>query len=116
MREACEIRDGVDAIKRVMGEFEERNNEAKEETLRFGTEEAGGIHKFGVGKIGRAEDVKNRKRRAGPLWAKIKRCLKHSRLTRHNQAWVVESCVESALLFDSAVRAWGVKEIKCLQS
>ena len=43
-----ELEEGVTATKEVMERFEERNNEAKEEFLNFGTEECNKIRMLGV--------------------------------------------------------------------
>ena len=61
------------------------------------------------------EDVKNRIRRAGMLWGKVKKQLKHTRLSKKTQARIFEACVESGLLFDSATKRWYVKDTKKLQ-
>ena len=42
-----ELEEGVEVVKRVMNEFEERYNEDKEERLMFGEEESGGIRMLG---------------------------------------------------------------------
>ena len=42
-----ELRTGADEVKRVMGEFEERNNEDKEEEHFFGREESEGTRMLG---------------------------------------------------------------------
>ena len=60
--------------------------------------------------------MKNRMKRAGKCWFKLKKQLVGSKLSKRKQARVVEACVESALLFDCHVRVWQVKEIKRLQS
>ena len=60
-----EIEEGTKTIKRVMGEFEERNNEEKER-LSFVTEEDKSIRMLECW-IGAEEDMKNRKKRAGGL-------------------------------------------------
>ena len=109
-----ELEEGVRAIKDVMEQFEERNNENKEEELIFGTEEGKKIRMLGCW-IGADEDVKNRIRRAGMLWNKVKKQLKHTRLSKRTQARIFEACVESGLLFDCATRTWYVKDTKKLQ-
>ena len=67
-----EIEEGVREMKRVMESFEERNNDEKEERLDFGSEEGKKIRMLGCW-IGAEEDVRNRKKRAGSLWCKLKR-------------------------------------------
>jgi len=98
-----------------MREFEEKSHDGKEETLKFGHESSGNIRMLGSW-IGHRQDLKNRKKRAGGLWAKIKPRLWKSNMSKVQQAKVVEACVESGLLFDVAVRTWYVSEIKSLQS
>ena len=110
-----EIESGTATIKEVMKNFEEKNNEEKEEKLEFGKDGAGDIRMLGVW-IGAKEDIKNRKRRAGGLWAKVKRRLTKSRLPKRIQARVVQCCVESGLLFDANVRTWKNSELQSLQS
>ena len=109
-----EIEEGVREMKRVMESFEERNNDEKEERLDFGSEEGKKIRMLGCW-IGAEEDVRNRKKRAGVLWCKVKRQLKNTRMTKKMQARVYEACVESALLFDCATRMWYAKDFKKLQ-
>ena len=109
-----EIEEGVREIERVMESFEERNNDEKEESLDFGSEEGKKIRILGCW-IGAEEDVRNRKKRAGALWCKVKRQLKNTRMTKKMQARVYEACVESALLFDCATRMWYAKDLKKLQ-
>ena len=109
-----ELDTGVAETKAIMGKFEERNNDDKEEVLEFGTEESNEIRMLGVW-LGEEEDVKQRLKRAGHSWMKIKNQLKGSRLSKKMQAKIVESCVESTLLFDCSVRTWQKREIKKLQ-
>ena len=56
--------------------------------------------------------MKNRMKRAGKCWFKLKKQLVGSK----EASRVVEACVESALLFNCHVRVWYVKELKRLQS
>ena len=109
-----ELEDGVRETKEVMGKFEERNNDDKEEILEFGTEESNKIRMLGVW-LGEEEDIKQRLKRAGAAWIKVKNQLKGSKLSKRMQAKIVESCVESTLLFDCSVRTWRVGEIAKLQ-
>ena len=110
-----ELEEGVEVTKRVMGSFEERNNDDKEEGLVFGSEESGGVRMLGCW-MGWKEDVAQRLSRARGAWGKLKRRLKGSKMSKKMQARVVEACVESCLLFDCQVRVWQVKEMKKLQS
>ena len=70
-----EIEEGMEIVKRIMEEFEEKNNEDKEEILVFGSEEGKKIRMLGSW-IGPEEDIKNRKKRAGMLWFRVKNRLK----------------------------------------
>ena len=111
----AEIEGGLRVVKEVMERFEEKNNDDKEEEIIFGTEESDKIRMLGSW-LGPKEDIKQRKKRAGASWAKVKGQLKGSRLSKRSQALVVQACVESTLLFDCQVRTWQVGEIKKLQS
>ena len=113
--EKDELTVGLQVVKEVMGRFEERNNEDKEEALDFGSDEAGEVRMLGCW-VGWQNDVKNRLSRAGKAWFAVKPRLVGSKLSRRKQAKVVEACVESALLFDCHVRVWHVREIRRLQS
>ena len=59
----AEIEEETRSIKRVMKQFEDKNNEDKEERLDFGSEEGRSIRMLGCW-IGAEEYVKNRKKRA----------------------------------------------------
>ena len=110
-----ELEYGVQATKDVMGWFEERNNDGKEESLMFGTEGSGKIRMLGSW-MGWSEDVKERLKRGGRAWWKTKQRLKGTRISKKLQAKVVEASVESSMLFDCQARTWRVKEIRRLQS
>ena len=73
--ERREIEEGVNEKKAVMSQFKERNNDDKEEDVVFGNVDAGEIRVLGSW-LGPASDLKNRKKRAGALWAKGWRMLK----------------------------------------
>ena len=111
---AKELEQGLRVTKEVMAAFEEKNNDDKEEELIFGTEEGEKIRMLGS-YIGRKEDVKQRVKRAGTAWFKVKKQLKGSRMSKRMQAKVVEACVESTLLFDVQVRTWRLGDIKQMQ-
>ena len=57
-----EMDEGVRLVKEVMGEWEERNNDTKEEVLEFGTDEGRGVRVLGSW-LGAKEDVRERIRR-----------------------------------------------------
>ena len=111
----AELQQGVDETKRVMAEFEERNNEDKEEHLDFGIEGSGKVRMLGSW-MGEAEDTNQRMKRGGAAWMKVKNRLKKSRMSKRMQARVIEACVESTVLFDCQARTWHVTEIQKLQS
>ena len=110
-----ELDAGVEAIKSQMYRFEEKNNDDKEEELVFGTEEGGKVRMLGCW-LSPEVDGKNRVKRAGGLWARVKRQLRKSRLSKKMKARIVEACVESGLLFDCNTRTWWKKDLKHLQS
>ena len=109
-----EIEEGVGATKEVMASFEERNNDGKEEELDFGEESAEGVRMLGCW-MGWKKDIDNRIARAGKAWFRLKMRLVGSTLSKKMQARIVETCVESALLFDCHTRVWYVSELKRLQ-
>ena len=106
--------EGARVVKERMGRWEEWNNDNKEERLKFGMEEGEEIKILGSW-MGAEADARNRIRRAGSLWAKVRGWLKGSRFSKKWQARIVEGCVESSLLSDCQVRVWQRSEIKRLQ-
>jgi hypothetical protein len=113
--ERREINQGTNIIKQVMGNFEEKCHDGKEERLEFGTNEGRQIRMLGCW-IGREDDLRNRIARGSKCWYIVKKRLCNSKLPKTFQARVLEACVESAILFDCATRPWHAKEIKRLQS
>ena len=109
-----EIEQGVAETKKIINCFEERNNDEKEETLDFGTEDSKKIRMLGSW-MGWEEDLSQRVKRAGAAWAKVRNRLKGSKLSKKTQARIVEACVESTLLFDCQARTWRKGELKRLQ-
>ena len=110
-----ELWEGMGAVKEVMGKWEERNNEDKEERLEFGTAEGREIRVLGNW-VGSEHDIRNRIRRAGGVWGRIKDGLKGSRLSKKWKVRIVEATVVSSLLYDCQARVWWAWEIKKLQS
>ena len=110
-----ELEEGIKVTKAVMNSFEERNNDDKEEELFFGDQRGDKIRMLGS-YIGVEEDTKQRIKRAGMAWAKVKSRLKGSKLSKKMQARIVEACVESTMLFDCQTRTWRIGEMKKLQS
>ncbi|MCP3663298.1 MAG: hypothetical protein GY696_12525, partial [Gammaproteobacteria bacterium] len=94
-----EMEIGLAAVKEVMGWYEEKNNEDKEEEILFGTEEGGKIRMLGTW-LGPEEDIKQRKKRAGATWFKVRAQLKGSKLSKKVQAQITQTCVESTMLFN----------------
>ena len=101
-------------LKEVMGRWEERNNEDKEEVLEFGTEEGDEVRILGSW-MGEKEDMRNRIKRAGMLWGNVKGWLKWFRLSKRWQGRIVQACVESSLLYDCQARVWYKKDVNKLQ-
>ena len=111
---AEELQQGVDKTKEVMGRFEERNNDSKEEELAFGKEESGQVRMLGSW-MGWKEDVDQRLKRGSKTWWMTKKRLKGAKISKRLQGRIVEACVESTLLFDCHVRTWRISEINRLQ-
>ena len=109
-----EIQQGVDETKKIMDRFEERNNEDKEETLDFGTEESKKIRMLGSW-MGEENDTNQRIKRAGSSWIKVRSRLKGSKMSKSMQAKIVEARVESTLLFDCQARTWQIGETQRMQ-
>ena len=65
--------------------------------------------------MGEEEDTRQRIKRAGATWFKVKNRLKGSKMSKTMQARVIEACVESTLLFDCQARTWHMTEINKLQ-
>ena len=110
-----ELQQGVETTKEVMGWFEERNNDNKEEELIFGEESSGKIRMLGSW-MNWKEDLEERVKRGNRAWWKTRQRLKGARISKRLQAKIVEACVESSMLFDCQARTWKVKEIKKMQS
>ena len=95
-----ELEEGIRITKEIMGKFEERNNNHKEEILEFGKEGSNNIRMLGS-YMGFKEDVNQRVRRGGAAWNKVKRQLKGSKLPKKVHARIVEACVESTMLYNA---------------
>ena len=61
VRRRDEIEEGTEIVKRIMEDFEEKNNDDKEESLEFVSEEGWMIRMLGSW-ICPEEDIKNRKK------------------------------------------------------
>ena len=109
-----ELDRGVEVTKEVMTRFEEKNNDDKEEELEFGSGESGKVRMLGSWMEWQA-DVNERIKRGNAAWWKAKQRLKGAKISKKQQARIVEASVESTLLFDCQARTWKTKEIKRLQ-
>ena len=98
-----EIDQGVAKTKEVMGWYEERNNDSKEEVLDFGTDGSGKVRMLGCW-MGWKEDIDERLKIAGKAWWRTRCRLKGAKFSKRVQARVMQACVESALLFDCQTR------------
>ena len=67
-----EIDEGKQIIQKVMGEFEERTNESKEEKIEFGARDSEEIRMLGT-YMGNEHDTKMRIKRAARTWMHIKK-------------------------------------------
>ena len=85
-----EMDESVRRVREVMGRWEERHNEDKEEVLEFGTEEGDEVRILGI-LMGEKVDVRNRIKRAGMLWGNVKRWLKGYRLSKRWQRRIVQA-------------------------
>ena len=70
----------MEEVKGVMRSYEERNNEAKEEHLEFGSEEANEVRMLGSW-VGAEADARMRIIKASGLWAKVNGGLKGTYLS-----------------------------------
>ena len=80
-----ELDVGIEVTKEVMGWFEERNNDDKEEVVEFGSEESGNTRMLGTW-LGWDEDVKNRLTRAGKAWFRLRNKLVGSKMSK--KSWL----------------------------
>ena len=110
-----EIGEGKQIIQKVMGEFEERTNESKEEKMVFGARDSEEIRMIGT-YMENEHDTKMRIKRAARTWMQIKKRFMKCKLSKKTQAKVVETCVESTILFNAAVRPFSKSETKRIQS
>ena len=110
-----EMEEGVGIIKEVLAEFEEKNNDHEEETIKFGDLINVNTRMRGC-LMGAKTDVQQRKARPGKAWCQVKKQLYRSTLPRRTQARIIEACVEAALLFDCNTGVCYVRESKTLQS
>ena len=98
-----EIDDGKQIIQKVMGEYEEKTNESKEEKMESGARDGKEIRMLGK-YMGNKHDTKMRIKRAARAWMQIMKRFMKCKLSKKMQAKVIETCVESTILFNAAVR------------
>ena len=78
------MENAKNTTKRIMGLFEEKTNESKEEDIILGEPSAAETRFLGTW-IGEIEDTNTRVKRGMGAWSKVKRRLKHSRLTKKHK-------------------------------
>ena len=110
-----ELQTGKEIFKKSMTDFEERCHDGKEEFICFGTKGADKTRMLGT-HIGRKEDRTERIKRANIAWAKFKRRLWKSKLSRRTKAVIVQAVVESTMLFDCQARSWTNTDLRKFQS
>ena len=110
-----EIGEGKQIIEKVMGEFEEGTNESKKEKMEFGERDSEEIRMLGT-YMGNEHDTNMRIKRAARTWMQIKKRFMKCKLSKKTHAKVVETCVESTILLNSAVRPFSKSEAKRIQS
>ena len=66
--------------------------------------------------MGNEHDTKMRIKRAARTWMQIKKRFMKCKLSKKTQTIVVETCVESTILFNAAVRSFSKSETKRIQS
>ena len=108
------IEEAKSTTKKVMSFFEEQTNETKEVNLVIGEAEAANTRFLGTW-LGEKEDTNIRIQRGMGAWSKVKKRLKHSRLSKRTQARVVEAVVESTMMFNCSTRTWNASEINRMQ-
>ena len=94
MSKHSEIEEGKQIIEKVMGEFEERTNESKEEKMEFGAKDSEEIRMLGT-YMENEHDTNMRIKRAARIWMQKKKRFLKCKLGKKTQAKVVETCVES---------------------
>ena len=111
---AREIDEATLVMKKSLALFEERTNDAKEERAKLKTMEANNIRMLGV-YLGRKEDIAQRFRRGALIYVRIRKRFTKSRLSKKTQALVLDTCVESTMLFNCNTRPFYKSEVKQLQ-
>ena len=104
-----EVFMGRDSVMEVMNMFEEKCHPEKEEHLFSGESESDSIRMLGSF-VGRTKDNQERLKRARQGMRKVKKQLWKKKLSKINQARIVEVIVESSVLFDCTARPWNIAE------
>ena len=110
-----ELKEGKETIKKEMMKLEEKCHDGKEEIIWFASETAENTRMLGT-LIGKKKDREARIRRANGAWAKVKKWLWKSKLSKRTRALVVQAVVESSLFFDCNARPWTVGDLNKFQS
>ena len=105
---------GKKKIKEKIKLLEEKCHPGTEEYLEFRRNEGNEIRMLRTC-MGRKHDVKQRVNRMMKACFVLKKRLKSSKLTKREQARVVEACAESTALFDAQIRPWHRSEINQIQ-
>ena len=109
-----EIFRARDIVVDVMSRIEEKCHPDKEELVYFGERATETTRMLGIF-IGREKDTQERLKRGRQAVWKIRKRLMRTRLSRKTQAAIVETVVESSVLFDCGIRPWRIGEITKLQ-
>ena len=97
-----------------MSKFEGKCHPDKEEHVYFG--EKANETTWMVGILhGREKDTQERLKRGRQAVWKVRKRLMKTRLSRKTQAAIVETDVESSVLFDYSIRPWRISEVTKLQ-
>ena len=110
-----ELKRGKEVSKAQMLMFEEKCHDGKEEMLTFANKGSEDIRMLGT-RVGKKRDLAARIKRGYVAWAKVKKWLWKSKLSKRTQAVIVQAVVESTMLFDSIVRAWTKTDCQKLQT
>ena len=98
-----------------MLEFDEKCHDGKEDSIAFGTVGAQSTRMLGT-LLGWIEDCNARIKRGNAAWAKVRKWLWRSTLSKRTKAFVIQAVVESTMFFDGNARSWRLSDIKKLQS
>ena len=109
-----EIFIGRESVMEDMNMFEEKCHLNKGGYLFFGESESESIKMLGSF-VGRKKDNQETLKRARQGVWKVKKRLWKTKISKINQARVVEVIMESSVLFECTVRPWDIAEISTLQ-